>query len=167
MEFLTGEGDRVLWPVGGHMAIWDEVTAGIKDAMRARDKERTSALRNIRAAFLETAKKDGSDSLDDDAAVAVLRRQAKQRRESIEAYEAGGRSDLVPHEQAELAVIDAFLPKLADEAATRELVAAAIAATGASSPSDVGKVMGAVMRQNKGQVDGALTRRITAELLGA
>ncbi len=148
------------------MAIWDDITVGIKDAMRARDKARTSALRNIRAALLETAKKDGSETLGDDACVTVLRRLAKQRRESIDAFTSGGRDELAAQERGELAIIDAFLPQLADEATTRELVVAAIAATGATSAREVGRVMGAVMGAHRGKVDGNLTRRIALELLG-
>jgi len=147
------------------MAIVDEVSAQIKDAMRAKDKPRTSALRNIRAAFIEALKAEGSESLSDEEAVAVLTRLAKQRRESIEAYDSAGRDDLAASEKAELAVIEQWLPTLADEATTRAWVAEAVAATGASSPSDMGKVMGRLMGSHKGEIDGKLANRLVREAL--
>jgi uncharacterized protein YqeY len=147
------------------VTIFDDVVARMKDAMRARDAATLAALRNIRAAFLNLTKADGSDSLDDEACVAVLRRLAKQRKESIEAYDGAGRTEQAAAERADLAVIDAYLPQLADEAQTRTWVEEAIAASGAAAPSDVGRVMGTVMKAHKGEVDGALTRRIAAEIL--
>ncbi|MEO0600502.1 MAG: GatB/YqeY domain-containing protein, partial [Myxococcota bacterium] len=85
--------------------------------------------------------------------------------ESITAYEEGGRDDLVAQEKAELAVIETFLPSLADEATTRAWVEEAIAKTGASAPGDMGKVMGALMGAHKGELDGGLANRIVRELL--
>lgn len=148
------------------MSIVDRVSADMKTAMRARDKATLGALRNIRAAFLVEIKTDASkETLTDDEAVAVLRRLAKQRAESIQAYDQGGRTDLAEAERAELAVIEAFLPRLADEATTRGWVADAIAATGASSMSDMGKVMGRLMGAHKGDVDGKLANRLVREAL--
>jgi len=149
------------------MAIFEDVSSEIKDAMRARDADRLSALRNIRAALLNKAKEDGSQTVPDDQSIEVLRRLAKQRRESIEAFEGAGRPEQAAAERAELGIIEAWLPSLADEAQTREWVEEAIAATGASSPRDVGRVMGAVMKAHKGDVDGALTKRLAAEALQA
>jgi uncharacterized protein YqeY len=148
------------------MSIEETVHARLTEAMKARDVARTAALRNIRAAFLVEMKKDNAKQLDDAAAIDVLRRLAKQRRESIEAFEAAGRSDRAEAERAELAVVEGFLPRLADEATTRAWVEEAIAATGASKPGDVGRVMGAVMKAHKGDVDGALARTVAASLLG-
>ncbi len=149
------------------MPIFDDVSAGLKEAMKARDEVRTATLRMIRAAFLVETKKDGSATLTDEACVAVLRRLEKQRQESIEAYESAGRADRAAAERAELAVVQGFLPRLADEATTRGWVQAAIASTGASSARELGKVMGAVMKDHKGEVDGNLARRLAAELLGS
>lgn len=148
------------------MGIFEDVSEQMKAAMRAKDKERLAGLRGIRAAFIEAIKEEGAgDTLDDDAAVTILRRLAKQRKESITAYETGGRDDLVAEEQAELAVIEGFLPSLADEATTRAWVDEAIAKTGASSPADMGKVMGALMGAHKGELDGSLANRIVRERL--
>ena len=110
-------------------------------------------------------KEDGSTTLSDEECITILRRLEKQRRESIEAFEAGGRTEQAAAEKAELEIVLGFLPKQADESTTRSWVEAAIAETGASSAKDVGKVMGAVMKAHKGDVDGNVARRIAAELL--
>jgi hypothetical protein len=145
--------------------IVDDVGRELREALRARDPLRLRALRNIRAAFQNEMKKDGSETLADEAATACLRRLAKQRRESIEAFEAGGRAERAAEERGELAVLESFLPRLAGEERTREWVAEAIAACGASGPGDLGRVMAALMAAHKGEVDGALARRLAAERL--
>jgi len=147
------------------MPIFDSVNEQMKDALRAQQKLRLQALRNIRAAFLLRVKEDGSTTLSDEECITILRRLEKQRRESIEAFEAGGRTEQAAAEKAELEIVLGFLPKQADESTTRSWVEAEIAETGASSAKDVGKVMGAVMKAHKGDVDGNVARRIAAELL--
>lgn len=149
------------------MAIIDDVTTQMKDAMRAKDKVRLGALRGIRAAFIEAMKKDGADSIADEAAIGILRRLEKQRKESIAAYDDGGRDDLAEVERAELSVVQTFLPSLADEATTTGWVQAAISDSGASSPADMGRVMGALMKAHKGEVDGGLAKDIALKLLRA
>jgi hypothetical protein len=148
------------------MSRVDEVSRQIADALRARESDRLAALRSIRAAFLNEMKKDGAKELADEVELALLRRLEKQRLESIVAFEGAGRSELAAREKAELAVIRQFLPGLADEATTRAWVEAAVAETGASGPRDLGRVMGAVMKKHKGEVDGDLARRIATEKLG-
>ncbi|HEY8492394.1 MAG TPA: GatB/YqeY domain-containing protein [Myxococcota bacterium] len=148
------------------MGIETTVNERLAEAMKARDAARVAALRNIRAAFLVEMKKDNAKTLSDETCVEVLRRLAKQRRESIEAFEAAGRAERAAEERAELAVIEEFLPRLADEETTRAWLREAIAATGASKPGDLGKVMGALMKAHKGEVDGQLARRLAQELLG-
>ena len=147
------------------MAIIDDLTTQMKAAMRAKEADKLRALRGIRAAFIEEMKKDGRDSLSDEAAQTTLRRLAKQRRDSLETYTAAGRQDLADVEAAELAVIETFLPQLADEAQTRAWVAEAVAAAGATSMRDMGKVMGALMKARRGQVDGGLARKLVQEAL--
>jgi hypothetical protein len=149
------------------MGLVEQVAEQMKQAQKARDAERLTALRNIRAAFLVEMKKDGSETLGDVVCTAVLRRLAKQREESIEAFAKAGRQDRADAERAEKALIESFLPRLADEATTREWVQAAIAETGAASAKDLGRVMGALMKAHKADVDGNLARRIAAELLNA
>jgi uncharacterized protein YqeY len=147
------------------MGLVERVSEEMKAAQKARDADRLAALRNVRAALLHEMKKDGSETLDDAVATAVLRRLAKQREESITAFESAGRGDRAQAERAEKAVIEAFLPRLADEATTRAWVRAAIADTGATSARDLGRVMGALMKAHKDDVDGAVARKLASELL--
>lgn len=148
------------------MAILDDVNTQMKEAMKAKDAPRLAALRGMRAAFLTELKKDGSETLADETAITLLRKLAKQHLESIEAFDKAGRAEQAASERAELAVVEQFLPSLADEATTRSWVEAAIAQSGASAPGDVGRVMGQVMKAHKGDVDGTLAKKIAAELLG-
>ena len=147
------------------MSITERLSNELNTAMKARDRVRATTLRGIRAAFIEEMKKDGSDSVSDDQAIAILRRLARQRSESIEAFEKGGRPDLVETEKTELALIETFLPNLADEATTRAWVQAAIAGTGAEGPGGIGKVMGYLMKNHKSEIDGKLAKSIAEELL--
>jgi len=150
---------------GVQMSIEADVTQAMKAAMRAREADRLRAVRNIRAAFLLAKKETGADSLDDAGAIQQLRRLAKQRKDSIQSYVDGGREDLADAERAELAVVEEFLPAGPSEATIRGWVEEAIAATGASSPREIGRVMGTVMKSHKGEADGNVVRRIAQELL--
>lgn len=148
------------------MSIYDDVTAQMKAAMKAKDKPRLSALRGIRTVLINAKKEDNSETVADDRAIALLRSLSKQRKDSIKAYADAGRDDLVEQESTELSVIEEFLPKLADAEQTRVWVKEAIAASGAASPREIGKAMGALMRAHKGDIDGALARSILQEELG-
>jgi len=147
------------------VGIFDQVSAQMKSALRDKAAARLAALRNIRAAFLTEMKKDNAATLDDATCVALLRRLEKQRHESIEAFERGGRPERAEAERAELAVLREFLPSLADEATTARWVDEAIAETGAAGAGDVGRVMGALMKAHRGEVDGALAKRLAGERL--
>lgn len=147
------------------MSIADDVTEKMKAAMKARDERRLSALRSMRTAFLNEMKKDGSDSISDEVAEGLMRKLEKQRKESIDAFEKGGREEMAAAEREELAVIQEFLPQLADEAQTRTWVEEAIAETGASDKKEMGKVMGALMKAHKVELDGNIARKLVQELL--
>ena len=147
------------------MAIVDEVSHQMKEALRARQERRLVALRSIRAAFVNEMKRDGSETLADDVCTVLLRRLEKQRKESIEAFEGGGREERAAAEREELSVIQSFLPSLADLETTRGWVKETIASTGASAKGDIGRVMGALMKVHKGDVDGGLAKGIASELL--
>lgn len=135
-------------------------------SMKARDAARTSALRMVRAA-LQNRGIEVRGALGDDDVVQVLATLAKQRRESIEQYRAGGREDLAVKEERELQVIQEFLPQPLSEEELRRIVAEAIAEVGAAGPGDLGKAMAAVMPRVKGRADGravnALVRGVLAE----
>lgn len=147
------------------MSIVEDVSKQMKDAMKAKEKLRLGALRSMRALMLNEMKKDNSETLPDEVAITLLRRLEKQRGESIAAFDDAGRTEQADAERTELGVIREFLPRLADEATTRGIVAAAIETSGASAPGDAGRVMGMVMKKHKGEVDGNLARTIAAELL--
>ncbi len=147
------------------MPIVEDVTAQLKLAMKAKDKTRLAALRSMRTAFLNEMKRDGSDRVSDDVCESLLRKLEKQRKESIEAFSKGGREEMADAERAELAVIQEFLPSLADAAQTRAWVESAIAESGAAGPKDMGKVMGVLMKSHKAEIDGNLARSIVQELL--
>ena len=147
------------------MPIADQVTEQMKQAMKARDERRLVALRSMRSAFLNEMKKDNSTSVSDEVCEGLLRKLEKQRKESIEAFTNAGREELAAAERAELQIIQEFLPTLADEAKTREWIEAAVAASGAASAKDIGKLMGALMKAHKGEIDGDLARRLAQERL--
>lgn len=147
------------------MSLVDQITNDIKEAMKARDAGRTTALRNIRAAFIEALKVDGAPTLSDEKAEAILRSQAKRRLESIDAYVKGGREDLAEPERAELIVINSYLPQLADEATTRAWAVEAVASVGATTPKEMGKVMAALGAAHGADIDKGLASRIVKELL--
>lgn len=152
------------------MSLQDDVTEAWKTAMKARDP-RKDALSLIRSELKKeaiNARSDGSDAteLDDDAALKVLTRMAKQRRESIAEYEKGGRADLVDKEAAELAVVQEFLPAALGEEELGKMIDEVIAETGASGPKEMGKVMGPVMKRAAGRADGNAVRALVQKRLG-
>jgi len=146
------------------MGIPDTVNLQLKESMKARDSARTAALRMIKAALLEAEKKTGSTP-NDETCQEILRRLRKQRDEAATQYRAGGREELAASEEAEITIIDAFLPQLADEPTTRQWVREAIESSGASQPGELGRVMGALMKSHKAEIDGNLARKLVQEEL--
>ena len=134
-------------------------------AMKAGDKVRLGALRMLTAA-ITNREKDERHELSDDEVREVAGREVKRRTESIEAFEAAGRTELAEKERAEREVLQAFAPEQLSEAEIDALVDRAIADTGAASPKEMGRVMGAVMAEARGKVDGAVVQRKVAERLG-
>jgi uncharacterized protein YqeY len=136
--------------------------------MKAGDKERTAALRQISAKIKDRdieERTSGKAIPDDELVVSVLQKMAKQRRESIELYESGGRQELADKERAELSVIEEFLPQMMDEAATRAAIAAIKAETGASTMKDMGSVMAALKARHGALLDGKLASTLVKEAL--
>lgn len=142
----------------------DRIQEELKEAMRSKDKVRLSTLRLLKTALVNERIAKIRDLTPEDE-MDVVRRAAKQRRESIEAYEAAGRNDLAEKEQAELAVIEEYLPKMLSEEETAEIVDRIIAETGAASKADTGKVMGALMSRHKSEIDGKVAKEIVAARL--
>ena len=147
------------------MSLVEQVSTAITDAMRQKDAGRLSALRMLKAAFMNKSVEKGHD-LDDAEAQQVVNSLVKQRRDSIEQFQKGGREDLVAKETAEIAVLESYLPPSADPAVIEQAVTDAIAETGASSPKDMGKVMKAAMARLTGQTaDGKAVNEIVRKKL--
>jgi hypothetical protein len=145
----------------------EKVSADIAAAMKARDATRLSALRMLKAAVMNKGVEKGRD-LEDAEILQVVSSLVKQRRDSIEQFEKGGRRDLVEKETAEIAVLQAYLPPAASPEEIDAAVAEAIAETGASSPRDMGKVMKAVMPRLAGKnADGKAVNEAVRRKLGA
>ncbi|ASJ91241.1 GatB/YqeY domain-containing protein [Porphyrobacter sp. CACIAM 03H1] len=139
--------------------IRDDIKAATIAAMKAGEKDRTAALRQISAKIKDRDIEERTASKptpDDELVVSVLQKMAKQRRESIEMYDAGGRTELAAVERAELAVIEEFLPAMMDEAATKAAIEAIKAETGASTMKDMGTVMAELKARHGAVLDGKL-----------
>ena len=150
------------------MNLFDQVSEDIKKAMLAREKVRLEALRGIKKEFLEAKTAKGANGeLTDENAVRILSKMVKQRRESAKIYTDNNRPELAENELAEAAVIEGYLPaQLSDEELTAE-IAAIIAQTGASSPKDMGKVMGVASKQLAGRAEGRAISAKVKEMLAA
>src|SRR3984885_3869687 len=138
------------------MALRDQFTDQLTASMKAGTAARTSTLRMIMAKLKDSdiaARPKGIDKVPDDEVLAMLRGMVKSRRESVKLYRQGHRQDLVDKEEAEIAVIEGFLPQQMDEGAMTEAVAAAIAETGAASIKDMGKVMAALRAKHAATLD--------------
>jgi uncharacterized protein len=146
------------------MALRERVTEDMKTAMRAGEKERLATVRLLLAG-IKQREVDERITLDDGQVLAVIEKMIKQRREAISQFESGGRSDLVAKETAEIGVLQGYLPTQLTPAEIDALIAEAIAATGAASIKDMGKVMGFVRPKAQGRADmGALSARIKQKL---
>jgi uncharacterized protein len=146
------------------MALKDRITEDMKTAMRAGDKQRLGTVRLLLAA-VKQREVDERITLDDGQVLAVIEKMIKQRREAISQFESGGRSDLVAKENAEIGVLQGYLPTQLTPAEVDALITEAIAATGAASIKDMGKVMGFVKPKAQGRTDmGALSARIKQKL---
>jgi uncharacterized protein YqeY len=141
------------------MPVKQDLDAALKDAMRAKDTAALDALRAVKSAVKLAEIEAGRESADQDVH-AVIQKAIKQRRDSIEQFKAGGRQDLVLAEEAQLKVLERFLPAQLSEAEIEALVAEAVAATGAAGPKDMGKVMAALMPKVKGRADGGTVNRL-------
>jgi uncharacterized protein len=139
--------------------IRDDIKAATITALKAGEKDRTAALRQISAKIKDRDIEERTSAKnipDDELVVSVLQKMAKQRRESIDMYEAGGRQELADRERGELAVIEEFLPRMMDETETKAAIEAIKARIGASSMKDMGEVMGELKARYGAVLDGKL-----------
>ena len=138
------------------MTIQEEIDADLKDAMRSRDAERLSVLRMVKSALTNAAieKRAVAGGLADSEAVGVIRKQVKQRRDSIESFEKGGRPELAAKERKEIEFLTEYLPQPLEEDEINQLVKDAIAEAGATSKAQMGAVMKIVTEKAEGRVEG-------------
>jgi uncharacterized protein YqeY len=152
------------------MSLSDTIKADLKEAMRAKDKVRLRTLRMVQAALKdrEIAEREGGEAtLTEEQQVAVVQKQAKQRRDSIAQYEQAGRDDLAEAEREELAILTDYLPKQLTDDELRAEVEAIVADTGATSMKDMGKVMGRAMGALRGRADGKRVQAAVRSVLSA
>ncbi|WP_412062973.1 GatB/YqeY domain-containing protein [Rubrivirga sp. IMCC45206] len=138
----------------------------LKDAMRQKDKVRLGAIRMLQSA-ITTKEKETGEPIDGDAATAIVAKQVKQRRDSIQQFTEAGRDDLAEREAAELGYIEAYLPAQATDEDIHAVVLAIVTRTGATTMKDMGRVMGEAMLELKGVADGGRVQAVVRQLLGA
>jgi uncharacterized protein len=146
----------------------DEINNALKEAMKARDERRVSTLRLVNSALKNAdieARGQNKGPLGDDELLALLAKMIKQRQESIDLYEKGGRAELAQQERDEIAIIAAYLPKQMSDAEVRTAITQAIADTSASSMKDMGKVIAALKARYAGQMDFGKVSPLVKELL--
>ena len=150
--------------------IREQIKSKLVEAMKAKDEKTTGTLRLINAAIkdkdIDARSKGNMDGIDDAGVLSLLQTMIKQRRESIDMYTKGGRSDLVASEQAEIDVIQSFLPKQMSDDEVKAAIQAIVAETGASSIKDMGKVMGALKAKYAGQLDMGKASGLIKTILG-
>jgi len=148
------------------MALEQKVMADLKTAMLARDEAGLCGLRAIKAAIILAKTSEGAGGeLKEEDETRLLQKLVKQRKDSLAIYQQQNRPDLARKEEEEITVIERFLPKQLDEQALKAALSKIIAETGASSPADIGKVMGAATKQLAGQADGKTISAVAKELL--
>lgn len=148
------------------MNLFDQVSEDIKDAMRAKDKIRLEALRGMKKEFLEAkTAKGANDELSDETAIQILQKMAKQRRDSADVYTQQNRPDLAEKEQAELVVIESYLPKQLTQEELDSKISEIISQVGATSPADMGKVMGVATKALAGVAAGKAISETVKRLL--
>ncbi len=150
------------------MSLKERILDDLKAAMKAKETEKTMVLRSLKAKILEkeiSERKGGESSLNEEQIIEVLMKAAKQRKESIEQFQEGGRDELAEKEADELKIIERYLPALMSEDEVREAVQKEIERLEASSMADMGKVMGALMGKLKGKAEGAVISRLVKEEL--
>lgn len=147
-----------------HTKIKDDMKA----ALKARDQVRLTTLRGLLSAItneLVAQKRKPDEMLEDDGVLSVVKRGVKQRKDSIEQFENGGRTDLAENEKAELHILEEYMPAQASRETVEAAVDNALASLGDVDPSKIGIVVGAVMKELKGEADGALVKEVVSEKL--
>lgn len=150
------------------MSLYNQLLDDLKQSMLSKKQDRVLVLRSIKASILEKQielKSEARNSLPDEMVLNVLQKQAKKRRDSIEQFDKAGRHDLVEAESAQLKIVEEYLPQMMSEAEVETIVTETIQRLGVNNPSDMGKVMGALMPKLKGKADGALISKVVKSKL--
>lgn len=148
------------------MSLQQQIKDSIKDAMKNKEEVRLGVLRLLSSSFTNELVSKGrkpTDELSDEEALAVITRASKQRKDSIEQFEKGGRPELAESEKAELEIIEGYLPTLMSEEEIKTVVMAKKVELGATDKSKMGMFVGAIMKDLKGKADGALVKKIVEE----
>ena len=146
------------------MINFEKIQKDMYTAMKSGEKEKANTLRNV-ISKLKDRQIEKRDPLSEEEEIKILQTLVKQRKESIDLYEKGGRNELVAIEKQEMDIIKSYLPKMMSEDAIKDIVKNVIDNTGAGSMSDMGKVMPEVMRQGKGLIDGKTAQKLVSEML--
>ena len=146
------------------MSLFDQIQTDMYAAMKNGDKHKTGTLR-VALSTLKDKKIEKREDLTDVEAIKIIQNLVKQRKEAADIYKENGRNDLMENENAELEILNAYLPQMMSEDDLRILVQKVVDDTGASSLSDIGKVMPEVMKQSAGKADGKMAQSIVRELL--
>ena len=150
------------------MALKEQIMSDLKKAMKQKDTDRLRVLRSLKSKLLEkeiSEREGGEGDLNDEQAVEVLMKAAKQRKESIEQFEEGDREDLAEKEREELAIIESYLPEMMSEDEIRRVAREKIEQSGAEDMSDMGQVMGMMMQELKGKAEGSKVSKVVKEEL--
>ena len=146
------------------MTHFEKVQADMYTAMKSGDKEKANTLRNV-LSKLKDKQIEKREDLSDEEEIKILQTLVKQRKESIELYEKGGRSELVSIEKKEMEIINSYLPRMMSDENIKDVVKSVIESSGANSMADMGKVMPEVMKQGKGLIDGKTAQKFVSEML--
>ena len=146
------------------MTHYEKVQADMYTAMKSGEKERANTLRNV-LSKLKDKQIEKRETLSNEEEIKILQTLVKQRKESIDLYEKGGRNELVAIESQEMEIINSYLPKMMSDDSIKNIVKSVIENTGANSMSDMGKVMPEVMKQGKGLIDGKTAQKFVSEML--
>jgi len=147
------------------MSLLEQINSDLKAAMRAKDKEKLGAIRSVKSAFTMEMTKTGATEIDNDAALKIIQRLVKQRKDSAETYKMGGREELAENELMELGFLEVYLPAQLSDAELTVAVQEIVAKTGASTMKEMGKVMGLASKELAGKADGKAISSKVKELL--
>ena len=148
------------------MALTEKINDDLKIAMKSGDSVKLNTIRSIRSKIIELSKRGTGSSITPEDELAILLSEAKKRKEAIEMYQKGGRTDLSDQEQRELEIINEYLPKQMGKEEARDRVIKIIKEIGAVSAKDFGKVMPVAMKELKGRIDGKVVQELVKEQLG-